>query len=301
MTFFRVVLIVALTGLLGVSLMGGFDGWPGDMISPFRIQLSVAAAAGLGLALATRRRWIVGLAVVAIAANAVPMATRVFGRQALPAAVANGRAVSLVFSNVLCDNRDFDRVVALANAQDADVFAAAETTPEWVNHLDALKTRYPYSFAPARLGVFGVALYAKRPFTSELYHLGRHRMPLIRADFGDMVVYVAHPMPPANARLTYDNEEYIRDVADLIGNETRPVIVAGDFNATLWSHSIAPLMKVGMQWPAGSGMAYSWPVGRAWLRIQIDQVLTKGAVAGRYRTLGDVGSDHYPVRADLTF
>jgi endonuclease/exonuclease/phosphatase family metal-dependent hydrolase len=33
--------------------------------------------------------------------------------------------------------------------------------------------------------------------------------------------------------------------------------------------------------------------------IQIDQVLTRRMKAGSYRTLGDVGSDHYPVRADL--
>ncbi|WP_443747624.1 hypothetical protein [Asticcacaulis solisilvae] len=58
-------------------------------------------------------------------------------------------------------------------------------------------------------------------------------------------------------------------------------------------------MKQKMQWPQGSGMAYSWPVAKPWLRIQIDHILTKGAMAGRSRTLGDVGSDHYPVRADL--
>jgi endonuclease/exonuclease/phosphatase (EEP) superfamily protein YafD len=35
------------------------------------------------------------------------------------------------------------------------------------------------------------------------------------------------------------------------------------------------------------------------MAIQIDQVLTRGMTAGNYRTLGDIGSDHYPVRVDL--
>jgi len=299
MAFVRFVVMLGLAALTGVSLVGSFAGWPGDMIAPFRVQLLTAGLAGLGVALAMRRPWIVAAAALAVAVNAVPMAVRVFGRPVLPA-TAHGRPMSLVFSNVLCDNRDFDRVVAMANTQDADVFAAAETTPQWTRHLEVLKSRYPYSFSPG-LGIFGVALYAKRPFTPALYRLGRHHMPLLRADFGDMAVFVAHPMPPANARLTYDNEEYMRAMAELIGKETKPVVVAGDLNATLWSHGLAPMMKLEMQWPSGSGLAYSWPVAKPWLRIQIDQVLTKGAVAGRYRTLGDVGSDHYPVRADLVF
>lgn len=300
MVFVRFVVMLGLAALTGVSLMGSFAGWPGDMIAPFRIQLLIVALLGLGAALAMRRQWIIMAAAVAIAANALPMALRVFDRPTLPAMAAQGRAVSLVFSNVLCDNRDFDRVVALADTQNADLFAAAETTPEWTRHLDTLKSRYPYSFSP-NLGIFGVALYARRPFTPALFRLGRRHMPLLRADFGDMVVYVAHPMPPANARLTTDNDAYMRDMAGLIARETKPVIVAGDLNATLWSHSLAPLMKLKMQWPKGSGMAYSWPAGKPWLRIQIDQILTRRAVAGRYRTLGDVGSDHYPVRADLIF
>ena len=35
------------------------------------------------------------------------------------------------------------------------------------------------------------------------------------------------------------------------------------------------------------------------MAVQIDHVLTRGIKAGRYEVLGDVGSDHYPVRAEL--
>lgn len=301
MRFIRFLVAAGLVALLGAGLLGSVSGWPGDMITPFRIQLLIVGIAGVAAAVMTRQRLIVMLAVTALIPNALPMAVRTLWRPVLPAHSPQGHTISLVFSNVLCDNRDFERVVTMVRAQDADIFAAAETTPEWIAHLDTLKPRYPYSATPAQLGVFGVAVYAKRPFKAEIYHLGQRGMPLLRADFGDMVVYVAHPMPPANAALTADNEAYIRNLADLAGNESRPVIIAGDLNATLWSHSLAPLMKMKMQWPQGSGMAYSWPTGRPWLRIQIDQVLTKGAIAGRYRVLDDVGSDHYPVRADFVF
>lgn len=294
----RVVAALGLLALLGISLVPLVGAWPGDMIAPFRLQLAIAALLGLGVAVALRGRWVIGLASVAMVASVLPMAVRVIDRPVL-AETASGRAVSLVFSNVLADNREYGKVTALARSQDGDIFAAAETTLEWVAALDELKDWYPHSFAPTDLGVFGVALYAKRPFVGTIERLGRRGLPLLRADFGDMVVYVAHPMPPASQRLTVDNREYLARLAELVGAETLPVVIAGDLNTTLWSENIEPLLRLGVQWPSGSGLGYSWPVARPWLAVQIDHVLTLGIKAGRYEVLGDVGSDHHPVRADL--
>ena len=298
MTVLRVVAALALAALLLVSLVPVFGPWPGDMIAPFRVQLALVAVVGLVVATALRDWRVVGLAVVAVAANLLPMALRIMDRPVLPE-TAPGQAISLVFANVLCDSSEYDRVVTLVRAQDSDIFAAVETTADWVAQLEELKDQYPYRFAPTTLDVFGVALYAKRPFSASLDHVGGRRLPLLRADFGDMIVYVAHPMPPATQRLTADNREYIEVLARQVGEETRPVVIAGDLNTTLWSSNIDPLLRQSMQWPTNSGMAYTWPAARPWMAIQIDQVLTLGMKAGRYETLGDVGSDHYPVRAEL--
>lgn len=296
----RIAAALALLALLCVSLVPAFGPWPGDMIAPFRLQLALAALLGLLAAMALRDLRLVGLAGIVVAATLAPIAVRLLDRPVLPA-TAPGQPVSLVVANVLADNRQYDRVVALVREQRSDIFAAVETTPEWVAALAGLKDQYPHSFAPTTLGVFGVALYAKRPFSPRLLRIGRRQLPLLRADFGDMVVYVAHPMPPATARLTADNRDYIEALAAEVGAETRPVVVAGDLNTTLWSNNIEPLLRHPMQWPANSGLAFTWPVTKPWMAIQIDQILTRGMQAGSYQTLGDVGSDHYPVRADLVF
>lgn len=300
MTIIRYGLALLLSGVLLLSLIGFLGDWPADMVTPFRLQFLLIGMAGLCIALPSRHMWLTGLAALVIMGNAIPMATRLFERPVL-ARQANGRGVSLVFSNVLCDNRQFDRVTRLARAQDADIFAAAETTGDWVDHLDSLSDLYPYRFAPKNLGPFGIALYAKQPFSAEVMPTGSRGMQLLRADFGDRIVYVVHTMPPANPVLSADNRVYLETVAARVASETKPVIVVGDFNATLWSHNMQPMIQAGLQWPAGSGVRYSWPTQRPWFAIQIDQVLTRGAKAGTYRTLGDVGSDHYPVRADLVF
>lgn len=298
MTVLRFAAALALLALLCLSLVPLLGPWPGDMIAPFRPQFAIAAIIGFAAVLALKDLRLVGLAGIVLAATVLPIAARMIDRPVLPE-TAPGRPVSLLVANVLCDNTQYDRVVALAREQQSDIFAAVETTPEWVAALDGLRDQYPHSFAPTTLGVFGVALYARRPFSPTLLSIGRRQMPLLRADFGDMVVYVAHPMPPANARLTADNREYLEALAQRVGAETGPVIVAGDLNTTLWSNNIEPLLRHPMQWPANSGLAYTWPAAKPWMAIQIDQVLTRGMTAGRYRTLGDIGSDHYPVRADL--
>ncbi|ADU12549.1 endonuclease/exonuclease/phosphatase family protein [Asticcacaulis excentricus] len=284
-------------GLL-IGLISLWPHWPGDMIVPFRLQLVALAVAGLLISLCLARRALIGFAAVVLMLHATPLALRLMQRPVLPAASDAGRPLSLVFSNVLADNRDYGRVIALAEGEDADLFAAAETSPAWIERLKALSATYPYSYAP-EAGVFGVALYARQPFTPTLYRLGRYNMSLLRADFGDYVVYVAHPMPPANALLSEDNHQYIAHLARRVAAETKPVIVTGDLNATLWSGSMEPLMRARMSWPAGSGLRHTWPTGRALLGIQIDHVLTKGLPAGRLTVLRHVGSDHLPVRADL--
>ena len=290
--------LVALIGAEIVALAGPWL-WQSDMITPFRLQMAVAAV-GLGLlSLPLRRPWLYALAALALVGDLGPMAERLLVRHSLPAH-AEGRDFSVVFANVLCDNRQFDRMTAMVRAQAPDLFVASETTPEWISRLDALKDPYPYTFH-AGPGIFGIAAYARRPFSAQVYRVGRHQMPLGRLEFDDMVVLVAHPQPPARPGLTAENRAYIELLARLAHGTAKPVIIAGDLNATLWSHSLRPLLGGNAQWPAGSGMTYSWPAGQPQMQIQIDQILTRGAVAGRWRVLPADGSDHFPVRADLVF
>lgn len=284
-------------GLL-FGLVALWPHWPGDMIAAFRLQLLILALVGFAISLSLKRRWIVGFAAIVLMLHALPMGARLIQRASLPETMQTGRKVSLVFSNVLADNRSYDKVLALVEAEDADIIAAAETSPEWIGALSELKSIYPYSYAPD-VGVFGVALYAKRPFKAEIARIGRYNMTLMRADFSDFIVYVAHPMPPASPTLAEDNKLYLDDLAARISSETKPVIVTGDFNATLWSGSIGPLIRQKLQWPSGAGIRHTWPADRSLLAIQIDHVLTKGAMAGRLKALPEVGSDHRPVRADL--
>jgi endonuclease/exonuclease/phosphatase (EEP) superfamily protein YafD len=84
--------------------------------------------------------------------------------------------------------------------------------------------------------------------------------------------------------------------------ESRPVIVAGDLNATPWSHGFRQLVRLrGLCDSAvGRGVQATWNAHRWVPRIPIDHVVVSPEVRVMDRRVGpDVGSDHLPVEATL--
>lgn len=299
MSFLKRVLTVASGGGLIASLLAFLPFWPGDMFAPFRVQYLIIGLVCGGCGLAQRSGWLVASCFFTVGLSAAPVAVRLAEREPLAAHGDGGRPVSIVAMNVLHFNTDYGRAAGLAVAEDSDVVAAFETTPEWLSQLAVLDRHYPYRYSPAGLKTAGISIHSKAPFTAELYRIGSRNAPLVKAEFTHYVVLAAHPYPPATPRLTDDLDLYIETLTRLAHRQSKPVIIAGDLNATLWSPSMSPLLRDRWQWPEGAGFAYSWPTFLPPLAIQIDHVLTKGAKAGRYRVLSPIGSDHLPVRADL--
>lgn len=299
----RLCLAIGLTGIVLVSIAGLLAPvlWQGEMINPFRPQILVVTLLALAASLLLRNKPLISLAIAVVALNALPMAERLIAMQRLPApAAASQNRISLVSANVLCDNRDFERVMTMVRRENPDIFVAVETSPAWLDGLKPLEKLYPYRMTPD-LGIFGLSVYAKRPFTAHIEHIGQSGMPLAELHFDDLTLFVAHPMPPATKRLTQENTTYLEILARRVRATPGKVIIAGDLNTTLWSRYMAPLLSEKVQWPYGSGLRHTWPSDSPWLAIQIDHIFAKGAVAGRYKVLEAVGSDHYPVRADLVF
>jgi vancomycin resistance protein VanJ len=275
--------------------------WQGEMINPFRLQILLVATLGLGFSLWLRRMVLIILAAMTFILSALPVGLALIHQAHVSKTVAPHQGqLSLVSVNVLCDNYDHQAVLNMARTQNADLLVAIETSPHWIKGLEPLKALYPYSYSPDK-GIFGISLYAKQPFTGRLIGVSGTPTAIMIAEFDRFVVIAAHPMPPATARLTQYNRVYLQKLARLIQAQTKPVILAGDLNATPWSYNLTPVLKAGVQWPKGSGFAYSWPAQKPWLAIQIDHVFTKGFTGATYTVLPNVGSDHFPVRADLIF
>ena len=295
----RVLLAIAVFGIAICSFAGLLAPfwWFFDLFNHFRVQGAVAALVALALAVAFDRRLAV-IAAGSLLLNVGLIGLRLFETGGVPAD-AVGQPVALVATNVLSSNRDHAAVLAMIAAERPDILVVTELSPAWAAALSVTAGDFPYRLQHPRADNFGIALYARRPFKGQVLASGRFGLPLIVAEFDGFMLIAAHPFPPISTETASENRVYLADVANIARAANLPVVLAGDLNASLWSHSIYPLFDAGLTRVSSSGIAYTWPVGMLPLAIHIDHVLVKGLRAGQFRVLAGVGSDHFPVRADL--
>ncbi|GGZ43225.1 hypothetical protein GCM10011273_32540 [Asticcacaulis endophyticus] len=288
-------------GVATVSLFGFLARWIwfADLITPFRLQIAMAAAVLCAASLLMRHRLTITASLVVFALTLAPIITRTLSVPALPALEPAAKPISLIMSNVLYVSTDYDTVLDMVAREDPDIFAVVEAADHWQSALTDLKTRYPYSYDVSGRSAFGISLYAKAPFTARVITPAHAAVPLLRAEFADFILLVAHPVPPINAAYALENSIYLKALANQVRDAQKPVIVTGDLNSTLWSYSLTPLVAAKMQRPKGSGFAYTWPTNNPLMAIQIDHVLTRDIPSARFKVLPSVGSDHFPVRADI--
>ena len=95
---------------------------------------------------------------------------------------------------------------------------------------------------------------------------------------------------------------HLAGVGDVAAASPTPCIVAGDFNATPWSLPFRTLVaRSGLVDTAlGRGVQATWNARYPAPRIPIDHILAPSGTRVVRRVVGpDIGSDHFPVEAEL--
>jgi len=281
--------------------------WAFDLFSHFRVQYVVAA---LGLAIAALAvRAYRSFAVLAIVALAHGLAIQDLWLGGTASAAASGTALRVVSLNVFAYNRTPEKVLEFVRAADADLVVLVDARRDpWQPVLSALRTLYSHQ-APQDPGPRRVILFSRHPIVEEqvVRPPGGLRPYLVaEVAVGDETVVVAgvHPFAPSPTGPdgTHRRNRQLDHIAATLGQAQRPVIVAGDFNTTPWSPYFQDLLATAGLRNAAEGRGYiaTWPTFFWPLQIPIDHVLLKGPLAVTSVRRGpDVGSDHYPIIADL--
>jgi endonuclease/exonuclease/phosphatase (EEP) superfamily protein YafD len=291
---------------LAFATLAGFAGgwhWLLDLASHFRWYWLLAAL--VWFAVASRRRSTpagVCLA-VAIAANAWAILP-----YWLPPAggTDGGESLEIVSLNVFALNADKDRTLAYLRHRAADVVVLVEIEASWAEALESLAALYPHRVIEPRDDMFGVAVLSQLPLESPRVEEPAGGPPVIvtgvRRGEQRFLLMAAHPPAPISAAWSARRDAQLAAIGDLAAAESQPVIVAGDLNATPFSHGFRQLTRLrGLRDSAlGRGLQNTWNA-RHWLpRIPIDHVVVSPEVRVVSRTVGpDVGSDHLPVEATL--
>lgn len=299
----RSLVLYSIVALAICSLMGlaAPTLWVADLFNHFRPHAVIAGAALAIIAFFCDKKWAVAaLAIVLL--NAGLMAKRIqqtAGISTLVAAGESAKPFSILSSNVFTPNRQYPLVLAMMAREKPDIAVFVETNERWINAMENLERDYPHTFKHSREDNFGIVIYSKRPFTSRVESVGNLGLPASLLDFGDFLLIAIHTIPPISENSMNDNRIYLKAIADIASNSKVPVIIAGDFNSTLWSDAIEPIITANLKRINPTGLAYTWPTHFPPFALQIDHFFAKGIKAADFKVLEYVGSDHYPIRGDF--
>lgn len=229
----------------------------------------------------------------------------VFGPQLLPAGSA-AYDLTVVQHNVADDNHDVEGTVDLLLAEDPDIVALEEVTPEHLRHYEAaLEPRFDHHATQGTVG-----LWSRYPITEhtrvDIRPAGIHASwdrclrAVVRTPDGDMAVYVAHlpsvRLGPRGLAANSRNRS-AKLLGEAIAADPAPaVLLTGDLNGNLRDPGLEPVTEQVSRKEHGFRLTFpaALPV------VQLDHVLARGAEVRDLKVLPRSGSDHRPVAAHVS-
>lgn len=234
-----------------------------------------------------------------------------------------GETFSVVSFNVQGSNAELDAATDWLLSTGADVIVLQETAEGYDHRLQRLYDIYAYEdHIAGSVRIFSRYAILERQILSIEDEPGRLALRLLLDQNGrELAVYAVHLVLPQadwhpsahfalDMLLRYDEARrnaQARRLLEILGDESKPYLVAGDFNmsdSSLIYDKITARMNDAWR-DAGTGAGRTWPVAEViglprivhpFLRIDYiwrsDELRTVAASIG-----GPIGSDHLPVKA----
>lgn len=220
----------------------------------------------------------------------------------------DGVELKLLLANILSTNTRHERLIELLDAEAPDIVLLQEVSPQWLMYLDELRPKFPWSYAEAREGNFGIALFSRLPLVS-VSHVDSPPLgyPTIIATLeagGHAVRLVnSHPTIPVSPRLYEARNEHMESLGELLQDQGKPRILVSDLNASMWDVNYRALEeRTGLRnVRRGFGIVPTWPTFMPLAMIPIDHVLVSSEVGVTDVRRGPrIGSDHLPLIVTLS-
>lgn len=213
----------------------------------------------------------------------------------------------LLVANVHSRNTRYIELISVVKAQNPDVIAVLEVTPEWEDVLRSINEDYPFSEIRPGAGHFGIALFSRHPFVHiELKNFVSSGPPSIVGEiqFADqpLKIIATHPVPPLAPDFFALRNEQLKAIAKYVDREELPLVVFGDFNTTPWSPIYRMFSKISgpKNSRAGYGVLPTWPRRIPIFYIPIDHCMFSDQLAGLHVQTHDLpGSDHRMLVTDI--
>jgi len=215
--------------------------------------------------------------------------------------------VLLFDANVSQSNRNLNEIAHEISRDRPQVVTMEELTPVALRSLQSthVMDEYHYSFVRPTSASLGMGLWSVYPLVgaTEWYAFGH---PELRASLklpGNrrLRIDVLHTLAPYGTEepLTWADE--MLAIRTELASEPRPLVAAGDLNATWYDWHFQSLLALGLRDAAvvaGQGWRMTWPRDQQPVvpYLRIDHILiSKGVSLNSYRLGEGRGSDHHPL------
>jgi endonuclease/exonuclease/phosphatase (EEP) superfamily protein YafD len=278
-----------------------------ELLTHFRLQYLLGGLLLLPLYGLAQRRLEILICLFCVALNAAPIVT--WYAPAMTVLPENPQPLRVIVSNVLTKNERYDDLIRYVQTATPDVLVVMELDPKWQKQLARLRSQLPYNIESPSDDNFGIAIYSRYPLQTPVIRYwadGPYAVPSLTANITvnqkTLSLVATHPLPPLKPDyFQYRNQQMV-DMANYVKAQPHPTIVMGDLNMSMWSPYYQKFVhdtkfKNTRQ---GFGIKPSWPANSPLLLIPIDHCLVSPAIAVvRHQVGPDIGSDHYPLLADL--
>lgn len=221
---------------------------------------------------------------------------------------ANAPRLRIVQTNVNTGNRNYNAVIKYVLSTDADIAAFEEVDQAWIDALQkGLKDKYPFFVSQSRADNFGIALLSKRPLlNASIKYFGGVELPCavatVNVDGKPVTIVDLHVLPPMDDQMLIARNQEFKGIGTDRSVLGERCIIIGDFNSSSWSPYFEDMLRDLKLKDSrmGYGVQPSWPTMSILFRTTIDHLLTSEHFVTVKREIGpEVGSDHYPVYAEV--
>lgn len=234
-----------------------------------------------------------------------------YAKQFIPtnATIPNDRAVYKIMTySKMGRNKDINAIAKVINSEKPDILVMQEIDYDDAYYLlKLLESAYkqPLSIEHSHYGI----VLSRFPTNNQLKGAKRFNQSVL-VSLPETEVIVKNVHLQKSFRSTSIQYEMVKSLAEQVKNEDRPLIVAGDFNATMVNY---PYVIIGQYLDnaferAGFGFGFTFPsanrrLGKITPFMRIDHIFySRHFVAYDAWVSNDAGSsDHFPVVALLSF
>lgn len=213
---------------------------------------------------------------------------------------------SVVSFNVLQENRDYDRSIAMLQRTDADILLLMETDAAWEAALEPVLARYPTRLSRPLDNTYGLIFATHLPTTdARIEDIAEADTPSVTARLtagAPFRLIGLHPRPPHPGQDTEERDAEIAIAASRAARDALPVLAIGDFNDVAWSDTSQMFKRIGgyLDPRIGRGTFATFPARWPWLAWPLDHLfVTPQFTVRTMRVMDDVGSDHRPIYSEI--